>query len=92
MLQSAEIVRRPGALDQLEQTQAGRGVGQVAGLDFDSHAVVALQLGRQLVQAILAPGDEREVVATGRQLAGELDADPGRGSCHDGGCVGGRRG
>ena len=54
-----------------------------------AHAVGGGELGGDLVQAILAPGDQDQVVAAGGQLAGDRGADAGRGSGDQGRAGGG---
>ena len=47
-------------------------VAEVAGGELGPHAVVALDLGGQLAQPVLAPRDQEDAVPASGQLAGEL--------------------
>ena len=92
----AAVLAEPGVVGQpghvaLAPQQLGREgrarllVAEVAGVDVGR---ARAELGAQLVEALAAAGDERDVVAAARELAGELGADAGRGAGDEDGGVG----
>ena len=74
-------------------TSSRRGVrvAQVADLDIGVDAVAEAQLLGQLAQALLAPGDQDDVVAAVGELARELRADARGGAGDHHGLPGRRR-
>ena len=69
---------------RLDPGQVGA-VGQVGGQHLDLDAVGGAQLGGGLLQPVLVAGDQDQVVAAGRELAGEAVADAGGGAGDEGG-------
>ena len=65
----------PPPCDEPGQLATVGRIAEVAGGELGPHAVVALDLGGQLAQPVLAPGDQEDAVPAGRELAGELLAD-----------------
>ena len=55
-------------------------VGRAGQAQIRSDRAGIAKLGRQRVEPILAAGDEHQPLALGRQLPGEIDAQPGRGA------------
>ncbi len=53
-----------------------RGMGQVGGEHFDLDPVPGSELGRELLEPILAPGDDDEVATQNREFPSECLADP----------------
>ena len=81
-----DVDGQPAAVDLVEQAGAGGGIGDVAGDHLDADA--AGEFVGQLAQPVLAAGDQRDAVAAGGQLAGDVGADARRGPGDDGGAGG----
>ena len=67
-------------LQLADEAAAGGGAAEVAGLDVDVDVVGLPQLVGELLEALAAAGDERDVVAALGQLAGHVGADAGGGA------------
>jgi len=66
--------------DLADQLADRIGSSQIGGDAVHADAVLLLQLGGQLLQAIQTAGGQYQIVALRRQLAGEFGTDAGRGT------------
>jgi len=69
---------KPERLDPARQPRAGGGLGEVACDRLGADAVLGRELPPERNQAVLAAGDEHDVVAALCELARDLCADAGR--------------
>ena len=74
----------PERLDLGRQLLARGRLTEVAGDGLGANPVVGFEILGELVEPVLAPRDEHEIVAARGQFTGELGADPGGGAGDEG--------